>query len=62
MTTKPQIWLTMREVCAQLGVSRSTIDDWRRRGAGPEFKRLPNGSLRIRQSTLDEWVDAQEVA
>ena len=55
-------WHTIVEVCDELGIGRSTMDDWRRSGRGPEFLRLPNGSLRIRRRVLDAWTDALKVA
>ncbi len=48
--------LTLAAVCQELGVSRSTLDDWRRTGRGPVFKKLPNGSLRITREALDAWL------
>lgn len=54
--------LTVRELCAELKISRSTFYDWRQKGRGPRCIRLPNGDLRIRRCDLDEWLDGQEVA
>ena len=54
--------LTVRELCAELKISRSTFYDWRQKGRGPRCIRLPNGDLRIRRHDLDEWLDGQEVA
>jgi len=51
--------LSVDEVCARLGISRSTWDKWRGRGVGPEVLRLPNGSLRVRESRLDAWLEQQ---
>lgn len=50
-----QTWITLEDACQRLGVSRHTMAKWRARGVGPTFKKLPNGSLRIRQSDLDAW-------
>jgi predicted DNA-binding transcriptional regulator AlpA len=49
-------WLTMQEVCEDLGVARSTVDDWRKKGRGPVFKKLPNGSLLIDRRDYEEWL------
>ena len=54
-------WMTMEQVCDELGIGRSTIDTWRRLGRGPRFKRLPNGSLRIQREALDSWLDTLEM-
>jgi excisionase family DNA binding protein len=53
--------LTVRELCAELKVSRSTFYDWRQKGVGPQCIRRPNGGLRIRRRDLDEWLGAREV-
>lgn len=52
----PRSWMTLPEVCDELGVARSTIDDWRATGRGPQFVRLPNGQLRIRRADFDAWL------
>ena len=54
--------LTVRELCAELKISRSTFYDWRQKGRGPRCIRLPNGDLRVRRRDLDAWLDGQEVA
>jgi excisionase family DNA binding protein len=61
MTTKTNPWMTITEVCEDLGVGRSTIDDWRRTGRGPSFVRLPNGSLRIRSAAYHAWLETLAV-
>jgi hypothetical protein len=58
MTTKTDPWLMYAEVLAEVRVARSTLDDWRRAGRGPIFKRLDNGELRIHLSDLKAWKDA----
>jgi predicted DNA-binding transcriptional regulator AlpA len=52
--------LTVRELCAERKVSRSTFYDWRQKGRGPRCIRLPNGDLRIRRRDLDAWLGSQE--
>lgn len=49
--------LTVTEVLDILGVTRSTFSKWRRTQRTPPMIRLPNGSLRIRRSDLDRWLD-----
>lgn len=54
--------LTVAEVCAELGVAKSTFYDWRTKGTAPRCMRLPNGDLRIRRSEFDRWLDSREEA
>ncbi|WP_201296759.1 AlpA family transcriptional regulator [Nocardiopsis sp. FR26] len=53
-------WLTVDDVCAELGVSRSTFHDWRAKRRAPKCTKLPNGSLRIRRSDYDRWLERLE--
>jgi excisionase family DNA binding protein len=57
----PNEKLTVRELCAELKVSRSTFYDWRQKRRGPRCIRLPNGDLRVRRRDLDAWLAAQEI-
>ena len=50
--------LTVAEVCAELGVARSTFDDWRAAKKAPPCFRLPNGDLRIRRAEFDRWLES----
>jgi excisionase family DNA binding protein len=54
--------LTVAELCAELGISRSTFYEWRAKKRAPRCIKLPNGDLRIRRSELDRWLDAHEDA
>ena len=49
--------LTVAEVCAELGVARSTFYDWRAAKKAPPCFRLPNGDLRIRRAEFDRWLE-----
>ncbi|MFC5754156.1 helix-turn-helix transcriptional regulator [Actinomadura rugatobispora] len=60
--TRPDEKLTVREVCAELKIARSTFYDWRAKGLGPKCTRMPNGDLRIRRSDLDAWFTDLEDA
>ena len=53
-------WLTVEEVCAELKISRRTFDRWRATGKAPRCKPLPGGTLRIRRSWLEAWLDAPD--
>jgi excisionase family DNA binding protein len=50
--------LTIADVCAELGIARSTFYDWRAARKAPHCFRLPNGGLRIRRSELDRWLES----
>jgi predicted DNA-binding transcriptional regulator AlpA len=52
--------LTVAEFCAELGVARSTFNDWRAKGTGPRCIKIPNGELRIRRTEVDRWLRARE--
>lgn len=55
-------WMTIAEFCREMGISRSTFDDWRAKRRAPKCVRLPNGSLRIRRTDFEDWLDALEEA
>jgi excisionase family DNA binding protein len=54
--------LTIQDVCAELGISRSTFYEWRAKGRAPRCIRLPNGEIRIRREALERWLDSLESA
>ncbi|WP_182883274.1 helix-turn-helix transcriptional regulator [Microbispora sp. H10949] len=54
--------LTVAELCAELGISRSTFYDWRAKGRAPRCLKLPNGDLRIRRTDFDRWLNSLEDA
>jgi excisionase family DNA binding protein len=60
--TRPRDKLTLAEVCAELGISRSTFYEWRAKRRAPRCITLPNGSIRIRRTELDRWLTAREDA
>jgi predicted DNA-binding transcriptional regulator AlpA len=55
--------LTIAEVCAELRdddgkpLSRATFYRWRTLGKAPKCLKLPNGSIRIRRSALERFLD-----
>lgn len=55
-------WLTVAEFCQEIGISRSTFDDWRQKRRTPKCVRLPNGSLRIRRTDFEAWIERLEEA
>lgn len=54
--------LTLPEVTEELGISVSTFYDWRTKRRAPKSIKLPNGSLRIRRSALNRWLEEREDA
>ncbi|WP_028648102.1 AlpA family transcriptional regulator [Nocardiopsis sp. CNT312] len=59
-TASADTWLTVDDICADLGVARSTFHDWRAKRRAPKCTKLPNGSLRIRRSDYDHWLKELE--
>jgi predicted DNA-binding transcriptional regulator AlpA len=53
--SKQSSWLSFKDVLEELGVARSTMNDWRARGQGPRFVKLPGGQLRLSRVEYDEW-------
>jgi excisionase family DNA binding protein len=54
--------LTVQDVCAELGISRSTFYEWRAKGRAPRCIKLPNGEIRIRRADFERWLDNLEEA
>jgi predicted DNA-binding transcriptional regulator AlpA len=55
-------WMIIAEFCDELGVARTTFDDWRAKHRGPKCVRLPNGSLRIKRTDFETWINSLEDA
>ena len=51
-----QKWLTVKEVCEILAISKSTFYKWRQVDRAPQTRRLPNGDLRIREDWLSVFL------
>lgn len=61
--SRPPARLTVADLCAELGISRSTFYDWRAKGRAPRCLKLPNGEIRIRRTDFENWLDdLEEVA
>ncbi|WP_329482248.1 helix-turn-helix domain-containing protein [Kribbella sp. NBC_01484] len=54
--------LTIADVCAELGVARSTFYDWRAAKKAPRCIKLPNGDIRIRRVDFENWLQTLEDA
>jgi predicted DNA-binding transcriptional regulator AlpA len=61
-TSPPRTHLTVADVCAELGVARSTFYDWRAAKKAPRCIKLPNGDIRIRRVDLERWLESLEDA
>ena len=53
-------FLTVAEFITELQIARSTFDEWRAKGIGPSWLKLPNGQLRCRRSDFESWIDSLE--
>jgi len=60
--SKPSRFMTVVEICADLGIPRSTWDDWKAKGRGPRCLKLPNGQIRVRRTEYERWLDTREDA
>jgi excisionase family DNA binding protein len=52
--------LTVADVCAELGISKSTFYDWRAARKAPPCIKLPNGAIRVRRAEFDRWLASRE--
>jgi len=54
--------LTIAEICADLGISRSTFYEWRIKGRAPRCIKLPNGDIRVSRAEYERWLTTLEEA
>jgi len=52
--------LTVADVCAELGISKSTFYDWRAARKAPPCIKLPNGAIRVRRAEFERWLASRE--
>ena len=52
--------LTTHHAAEYLGVSRRTVEDWRRRGVGPRYAKVGR-AVRYRVEDLDAWLASRSV-
>ena len=54
-------WMSVEDLCTELGIAASTAYKWSAAGSAsgrfPRYRKLPNGSIRIRRDWFDEWVE-----
>ena len=58
-TAHPVEVLRVTDVCKRLGISRRTLDRWRRSGDFPEPVRLAGQTIVWRVETFDAWLDSR---
>lgn len=51
--------LTPEDVSDALSVPTGTLSQWRHRGTGPKFIKLPTGAVRYFLTDVQEWVMSQ---
>jgi excisionase family DNA binding protein len=51
-------WLSVADLCGELGVTRSTIEKWKRKSQLPLYRKLPNGRLLFDSEDVAEWLDS----
>ena len=55
-------WMSIEDLCTELGIAASTAYKWSAAGSAsgrfPRYRKLPNGSIRIRRDWFDEWVES----
>ena len=49
--------MTVDDVCAELGIARSTLYDWLAKGRAPRSIKLPNNQRRFRRVDFEAWLD-----
>lgn len=55
-------FLTVAEFIDELQIARSTFDEWRAKGIGPNWLKLPNGQLRCLRVDYERWINSLEGA
>lgn len=60
MNQTTTIHMTIPQVCSELSIARSTFYDWRAARKAPTCIKLPNGSIRVRRSDLEKWIESRE--
>ncbi|MFE7031345.1 helix-turn-helix transcriptional regulator [Streptomyces sp. NPDC057621] len=50
--------LKLREVLAEIRMSRAAFYRMRARGQAPRLQKLPNGEIRVNRADLDAWWES----
>jgi excisionase family DNA binding protein len=59
MTTTAPIYLTQSQVAEILGVSARTLEMWRVRGGGPQYRKLGARCVRYTLADIEAWISAR---
>lgn len=52
--------MTLHEIYEELGIAKSTWNDWKNKGLTPAQIRLPNNQVRIRRAAFEKWLEQFE--
>ena len=57
-------WMDTSTAAAYTCFETGTLENWRyqKRKSGPDWIRLPGGSIRYDRLVLDSWMESQKVA
>ena len=59
---EPHGWMSINDLCEELNITRDTAYKWSSAGAEsgrfPQFRKLPNGQIRIRRDWFEDWVSS----
>jgi predicted site-specific integrase-resolvase len=50
-------WLSMDQLCEELGESRDTLNKWKAKGKFPKYLKKPNGRLWFKVEDVYAWLD-----
>ncbi|QOG13317.1 helix-turn-helix domain-containing protein [Arcobacter sp. FWKO B] len=56
MGYKNKITLNEATVAKIIGVSSSTLSNWRKEGLGPNYKKIDNGKVIYTKQAIAEWL------
>lgn len=62
MARKPEEWITVPEILAELDISRRTWQRWRARGVTPPCTKLPSRKIKVRVRDYENWLKSLEGA
>jgi len=57
----PETYITMKQLCARLGVSRASINRWRAGEDFPKPRQFSKACVRWRLSDVIEWEQSRPV-
>jgi predicted DNA-binding transcriptional regulator AlpA len=54
--------LTSEQAAQMIGLTKSTLAQWRHHGIGPDYIRISGVSIRYAESAVKEWLEQRRVA